>query len=84
MSTSTNAKEFQKRDFFYVQDTWRTTPNLTLNCGVRYEIYFPEAVNANRNGALMNLTTGYLSVAGVGGIPTDMGWGADSRHSHPG
>jgi hypothetical protein len=83
VSTSTNAKEFQKRDFFYVQDTWRTTPNLTLNLGVRYEIYFPEAVNAARNGALMNLTTGYLSVAGVGGIPTDMGWGANFKAFSP-
>ena len=25
-STSTNAKEFQPRDFFYGQDTWRATP----------------------------------------------------------
>ena len=32
-STSTNAKEFQKRFFFYAQDTWRYTPNLTLNLG---------------------------------------------------
>ena len=26
VSVSTNAKEFQKRDFFYGQDTWRVTP----------------------------------------------------------
>ena len=25
VSTSTNAKEFQKRTFFYGQDTWRAT-----------------------------------------------------------
>src|SRR5450756_1776246 len=31
VSTSTNAKEFQKRDFFYVQDTWRATQKLTVN-----------------------------------------------------
>ncbi len=29
VSISTNAKEFQKRDFFYGQDTWRATPKLT-------------------------------------------------------
>ena len=34
VSVSTNAKEFQKRDFFYVQDTWRVTPNLTANLGL--------------------------------------------------
>ncbi len=27
VSVSTNAKEFQKRFFFYGQDTWRLTPN---------------------------------------------------------
>jgi outer membrane receptor protein involved in Fe transport len=78
VSSSTNAKEFQKRDFFYVQDTWRATPNLTLNLGVRYEVYFPESVNGKGNGALMQYnhgsTNGYLNVAGYGSVPSDMGW----------
>jgi hypothetical protein len=74
-STSTNAKEFQKRVFFYAQDTWRYTPNLTLNLGVRYELYFPETVNGDKgNGALMNLQTGYLQVAGYGNFGSNMGW----------
>ena len=72
VSTSTNAKEFQKRTFFYAQDTWRTTPKLTLNLGLRYEVYFPETVNGVQNGALLNLQTGYLQVAGVGGIRSNM------------
>lgn len=72
-STSTNAKEFQKRTFFYAQDTWRTTPKLTINAGIRYEIYFPETVNAPGNGALLNLATGFINVAGEGGIPSNMG-----------
>jgi Carboxypeptidase regulatory-like domain/TonB dependent receptor len=72
-STSTNAKEFQKRDFFYIQDTWRATPKLTVNAGVRYEFYFPETANAAGNGALLNLDTGYINVAGFGGIPSNLG-----------
>ncbi|MGA8938743.1 MAG: TonB-dependent receptor, partial [Acidobacteriaceae bacterium] len=72
-STSTNAKEFQKRDFFFAQDTWRTTPKLTLNLGLRYELYFPEDVNGKGNGALLNLNTGFINVAGYGGIGSDMG-----------
>jgi len=72
-STSTNAKEFQKRDFFYAQDTWRATPKLTVNAGLRYEFYFPETANAPGNGALLNLNTGFINVAGVGGIPSNMG-----------
>jgi outer membrane receptor protein involved in Fe transport len=83
VSTSTNAKEFQKRDFFYAQDTWRASPKLTLNLGVRYELYFPEAVNGPGNGALMDLSTGYLHVAGVGGVASDMGWGAAKNAWNP-
>ncbi|KAA6463283.1 TonB-dependent receptor [Acidobacteria bacterium AB60] len=74
VSTSTNAKEFQKRTFFYGQDTWRATHKLTVNIGLRWELYFPEKVNADRNGALLNLNDGYLHVAGVGGIGRNMNW----------
>ena len=74
VSTSTNAKEFQKRTFFYGQDTWRVTHNLTANIGLRYELYFPEKVNGDGNGALLDLNDGYLHVAGVGGIDRNMGW----------
>jgi len=77
VSVSTNAKEFQKRTFFYGQDTWRVTRDLTLNLGLRYEMYFPEAVNAAGNGSLMNLSDGYMHVAGVGGIGSNMGWSVD-------
>lgn len=79
VSISNNAKEFQKRDFFYAQDTWRVTPNLTVNYGLRYEFYFPESVNGKGNGALMQMdnyasTDGYLRVAGYGKNGSNMGW----------
>jgi hypothetical protein len=74
VSTSTNAKEFQKRDFFYVQDTWRVSQKLTANLGVRYEFYFPESVNGPANGSLLNLNTGYLQVAGVGTVASNMNY----------
>jgi hypothetical protein len=74
VSTSTNAKEFQKRDFFYAQDTWRVTSKLTLNLGLRYEFYFPETINAPANGSLLNLNTGYNQVAGIGGIGSNMNY----------
>ena len=79
VSTSTNAKEFQKRTFFYGQDTWRVTKNLTLNLGLRWEIYFPESVNGPGNGSLLDLNDGYLHVAGIGQVPSDLGWSVDLK-----
>ena len=83
VSTSTNAKEFQKRDFFYVQDTWRATQKLTINYGLRYELYFPETINTKGQGAVMNLSTGYLQVAGVGGIASNMNFSPSFNGYNP-
>src|SRR5438105_7888471 len=67
-STSTSAAERQKRWFFYGQDTWRATPKLTVSYGLRWDIYFPETVNAKDNGGLLDLSTGNIRVAGEGRI----------------
>jgi outer membrane receptor protein involved in Fe transport len=77
VSSSTNAKEFQKRTFFYGQDTWRVTHSLTLNLGLRWDLYFPETANGTGNGSLLNITDGYLHVAGIGGVPSNLGWSVD-------
>jgi hypothetical protein len=82
-TSETNAKEYQPRDFFYVQDTWRATQKLTVNIGARYELYLPERVNAKGNGALLNLKTGFINVAGEGGIPMDMGVGIAQNAWNP-
>jgi hypothetical protein len=87
VSASTNAKEFQKRDFFYLQDTWRATTNLTLNLGLRYELYFPESVNGKGNGALMQYndgtSDGYLRVAEYGSVASNMGWNHSAYPFNP-
>jgi hypothetical protein len=71
VSSSLNAAERQKRWFFFGQDTWRITPKLTLNYGLRWEIYFPETVNAKGNGGFADLNAGVLKVAGYGGIASN-------------
>jgi hypothetical protein len=81
--SETNAKEFQARDYFYVQDTWRASSKLTVNAGVRYEYYAPERVNGAGNGALLNLSTGFISVAGTGGVPLNMGVAAAKNTWNP-
>jgi hypothetical protein len=68
VSTSTDAAERQRRWFFYGQDTWRVTSKLTVNYGLRWEIYDPEYVNAKGNGGFANLTQGVIRVAGYGDV----------------
>jgi Carboxypeptidase regulatory-like domain/TonB dependent receptor len=66
-----NAAERQKRWFFYGQDTFRATQKLTVNYGLRWEIYFPESVLAKDYGGFANIVdnngTGVIRVAGEGG-----------------
>jgi hypothetical protein len=65
-----NAAERQKRWFFYGQDTFRATSKLTVNYGLRWEIYFPESVNGKGNGGFANIVdnggTGNIRVGGFG------------------
>ena len=70
LPSASNAAERQKRWFFYGQDTFRVTPKLTVNYGLRWEIYFPETVNSKGNGGFANIVdlghTGGIRVAGYG------------------
>ena len=68
VSTSTDAAERQRRWFFYGQDSFRVTPKLTVNYGLRWELVFPETVNAKGNGAQLDLSTGLINVFGVGNV----------------
>jgi outer membrane receptor protein involved in Fe transport len=72
VSVSTNAKESQKRMFTYFQDTWRITPKLTFNYGLRWELYFPETVNGKGQGGFPDLETGEIRIAGSGPFNTAM------------
>jgi hypothetical protein len=49
---------------FYTQDSWRATPNLTLNYGIRWDVQFP-LVNENGTYTRVGLD-GLYGVSGVG------------------
>jgi hypothetical protein len=68
VSNSVDAAERQNRLFSYIQDTWRITPKLTINYGLRWEIYFPQYVNGNDKGGFQNLATGEVMVTGENGV----------------
>jgi len=68
VSTTIDAGERQNRWYFYGQDTWRLTPKLTLNYGLRWEIYFPQSVTGKGKGGWLDLNTGDIKVAGYAGI----------------
>jgi hypothetical protein len=70
-STVTDAKERQWRHFYYAQDTWRPTPKLTLNYGLRLDVINPQTINGAEKAGFLDLDTGEMKVVGVGGIGLD-------------
>ena len=83
VSNSTDAAERQNRLFSYIQDTWRLTPKLTVNYGVRWDIYFPQYVNAAGNGGFVNANTGEILIAGQNGVGLNGNVNTDYKHFAP-
>ncbi len=83
VSNSTNAAERQHRFFSYAQDTWRITPKLTLNYGLRWEIYFPQYVNGKDQGGFQDLATGEVLIAGENGISLNGNENTSFKHLAP-
>ncbi len=63
----------QTRLFFYGQDSWRVTPKLTVNYGLRYENYLPQTAASRGGAGSFDPNTGEVLVAGVGSVPANMG-----------
>jgi Carboxypeptidase regulatory-like domain/TonB dependent receptor-like, beta-barrel len=80
VSSSTNAYETQKRLYFYGQDTWRVTNKLTLNYGLRWELYIPESVKGTGLGGWVDTLTGEMRVAGENGV--NLQGNTDTSYKH--
>jgi hypothetical protein len=83
VSFTTQAATRQKRLALYGQDTWRATPKLNLTYGLRWDMTFPETINQAGLGGFTNISTGYVQVAGVGGIGTNGGQKMDYTNLSP-
>ena len=57
---------------FYAQDQWQATRKLTINYGLRYELY-PFATRDHRGGERYDPITDKVLVGGLGGVPRDTG-----------
>ena len=68
VSSVEDASETQNRWFFYGQDTWRVSQKLTVNYGIRWELYRPQSVNGPGKGGYVDLGTGEVLVAGSPGV----------------
>lgn len=63
----------ETRIFLYAQDTWRVTPKLTLNYGLRWENYLPQRAAKPGGTGMFDPLTGMVWAAGFGSIPLDLG-----------
>ena len=67
-----NGGERQKRIFLYTEDAWRINSRLTVNYGLRWEIYLPQSVTGVGNGGWLELgsnPTPFLDRFAVAGEP---------------
>ena len=83
VSNSLNAYETQPRLFFYGQDTIHLTPKLTVNAGLRWEIYKPESAARTAGGGWVDLATGEMRVAGQNGVDLRGNTSTDYHHFSP-
>jgi hypothetical protein len=63
----------QTRVFLFGQDSWRITPKLTLNYGLRWEDYLPQVAAKPGGAGSFDPSTGDVLVAGVGSVPINLG-----------
>jgi outer membrane receptor protein involved in Fe transport len=72
VSNTLDAEERQNRWFFFGQDTWRATKNLTINFGGRWELYRPQTVTGGGKGGFVDIDTGEVLIAGSDGVGLDL------------
>ncbi|MGI8959042.1 MAG: TonB-dependent receptor domain-containing protein [Bryobacteraceae bacterium] len=63
----------QTRIFAFAQDSWRVTPKLTVNYGLRWEDYLPQVAAKPGGIGSFDPTTGEVLAAGIGNVPRNLG-----------
>ncbi len=73
----------QTQIFTYIQDKWQVSPKLTLDFGLRHEMYQPPTAQWPGGFSNYNPDTNSLELAGLGNIPKNMGLQNDIRNFAP-
>ncbi|HEV2418111.1 MAG TPA: TonB-dependent receptor [Terriglobia bacterium] len=80
---STNQQDRQKRMFYFAQDTWRITPKLTLNYGLRWDTWFADTSLHPGQGGRYDISSNTVYIPGVGGVSQSGGVNTDYHNFSP-
>jgi hypothetical protein len=69
--------------FFFVSDKWQATSKLTLDVGLRYELYPPATPRKAGGFSEYNPATNQLVIAGIDGNPSNIGMKTDYTNFAP-
>ncbi len=69
--------------FFFASDKWQATPKLTLDIGLRYELYPPATPRKAGGFVNYNPANNQLVQAGVDGNPSNLGMATDYKNYAP-
>lgn len=73
----------QTQMFTYLQDKWQVSPKLTLDIGLRYELYLPPTTVHRAGFSNYIPDNNTLELAGVGSIPWNLGLQTDFKNFAP-
>ena len=80
---STSQQDLQWSMYYFIEDTWRVTPKLTLDYGLRWDTWFADRSLNKGQGGRYDGTDNLVRIPGVGGISLSGGMKTDYNNFSP-